>query len=450
LVGCSEYHFLDSGIFLIDYFIQFYRCLSFIGINLKAMQSSSDRVLTIVKKSHKAALKLAQISGAKRRSGILAIAEAMESSSDEILESNTIDLEMSREMAVAEPIVDWLKLTPERLEMTIAILKRLSRAADPTRRLINAPYQLEPSQTYCQLVPLGTITLIYEAFPELAAIAAGLCLKTGNSLITRGCSAASNSNQTIAEIIQKALASTELPEGTVEAISADLGISVQDLVTQDRYINLVIPYGRPSLVQQVAEKATATVLKTAMGNCYLYWSQSGSLELTSQMIIDSHDGEPDAVNAIEKVLINHEVKSSLLQSLFGSLQQQGFKLRGDESLVEQFPEFLSLVKSDEWYKPYLTKMVAFHRLDSLSQAVAWINRYSSGHADAIVTKSYQEGKQFVQGVDSALVYINTSPKFSRIPEEGGDVFLGMSNQKGYRQGLISVETFTTSKQIVQG
>lgn len=414
------------------------------------MQSSSDRVLTIVKKSHKAALKLAQISGAKRRSGILAIAEAMESSSDEILESNTIDLEMSREMAVAEPIVDWLKLTPERLEMTIAILKRLSRAADPTRRLINAPYQLEPSQTYCQLVPLGTITLIYEAFPELAAIAAGLCLKTGNSLITRGCSAASNSNQTIAEIIQKALASTELPEGTVEAISADLGISVQDLVTQDRYINLVIPYGRPSLVQQVAEKATATVLKTAMGNCYLYWSQSGSLELTSQMIIDSHDGEPDAVNAIEKVLINHEVKSSLLQSLFGSLQQQGFKLRGDESLVEQFPEFLSLVKSDEWYKPYLTKMVAFHRLDSLSQAVAWINRYSSGHADAIVTKSYQEGKQFVQGVDSALVYINTSPKFSRIPEEGGDVFLGMSNQKGYRQGLISVETFTTSKQIVQG
>jgi glutamate-5-semialdehyde dehydrogenase len=414
------------------------------------MQSSSDRVLTIVKQSHKAAIKLAQISGAKRRLGILAIAEAMESSCDEILEANTIDLEMSREMAITEPIADWLKLTPERLDMTIAILKRLSRAADPTRRLINAPYQLEPSQTYCQLVPLGTIALIYEAFPEIAAITAGLCLKTGNSLITRGCSAASNSNQTIAGIIQKALASAGLPSGTISSISADLGISVQDLVTQDRYINLVIPYGRPSLVQQVAEKATATVLKTAMGNCYLYWSQSGSLELTSQMIIDSHNGEPDAVNAIEKVLIHQEVKPSLVQSLFNSLQQQGFKLRGDESCVEQFPEFLSLMKPEEWFRPYLTKIVAFRRIDSLSQAVLWINRYSSGHADSIVTKSYQEGKQFVQGIDSALVYINTSPKFSRIPEEGSDVFLGMSNQRGYRQGLISIETFTTSKQIVQG
>lgn len=420
------------------------------GINSKARQSSSDRVLTIVQKSHKAAIKLAQISGSKRRLGISAIAEAIASSRDEILESNTIDLEMSREMAIAEPIADWLKLTPERLEMTIAILKRLSKAADPTRRLINAPYQLEPSQTYSQLVPLGTIALIYEAFPELAAIAAGLCLKTGNSLITRGGSTASNSNQTIATIIQKALASTELPSGTIENISADSDISVQELVTQDRYINLVIPYGRPSLVQQVAEKATAPVLKTAIGNCYLYWSQSGSLELTRQMIVDSHDGEPDAVNAIEKVLINQEVKSSLLQSLFNSLQQSGLKLRGDEVLVERFPEFLSLMKPEEWSKPYLTKIVAFRLIDSLPQAIFWINRYSSGHADSIVTKSYQEGRQFVQGIDSALVYLNTSPKFSRIPEEGEDVFLGMSNQKGYRRGLISVETFTTIKQIVQG
>ena len=414
------------------------------------MQSSSDRVLTIVRESHKAAIKLAQTSGAKRRQGILAIAKAMESSFDEILEANTIDLEMSREMAIAEPIADWLKLTPERLEMTVAILKRLSRASDPTRRLINSAYQLEPSQTYCQLVPLGTIALVYEAFPELAAIAAGMCLKTGNSLIVRGCSSASSSNQTIASIIKQALSSTELPENSIETISSDLGISVQELVTQDNYVNLVIPYGRPSLVQQIAEKATATVLKTTMGNCYLYWSHSGSLELTRHLIVDSHHGQPDAVNAIEKVLIDREIKSSLLQSLFNNLQQQGFKLRGDEVLVEQFPEFLSPMKPQEWRRSYLTKTVAFRYVDSLSKAILWINRYSSGHADSIVTESYQEGRQFVREIDSALVYINASPKFSRSPEDGEDVFLGMSNQKAYRQGLISVETFTTVKQVVQG
>ncbi len=414
------------------------------------MHSSSDQMLTIVRESHQAAVQLAQVSGAKRRLGVLALAEAMERSFDEILEANTLDLEISREMAIAEPIADWLKLTPERLEMTVAILQQLSKSADPTRRLINAPYQLEPSQTYCQLIPLGTIALIYEAFPELAAIAAGMCLKTGNSLITRGCSAASNSNQTISAILKKALAATDLPPSSLSTISPDLGISVQELVTQDRYLDLVIPYGRPSLVQQVAEKATATVLKTTIGNCYLYWSLSGNLELTRRMITDSHDSEPDAVNAIEKVLVNQNIKPSTLRSLFNSLQEQGFNLRGDEVLVEQFPEFLNLVNPEEWNKSYLGKTVAFRCVESLSQAVLLINRYSSGHADCIVTESYQESRQFVQDIDSALVYINTSPKFSRNPEGGGDVFLGMSNQKGYRQGLISVQTFTTIKQVVQG
>ena len=414
------------------------------------MQSSSSQILSIVRASQKAAAKLAQVSGAERRRGVMVLAEAIQSSFDEILEANTLDLEMSREMAIAEPIVDWLKLTPERLEMTVSILNQLSKSADPTRRLINAPYQLEPSQTYCQLIPLGTIALVHEAFPELAAIAAGICLKTGNSLITRGCSAASNSNQTISTILKKALAATELPISSIENISPDLGISIQELVTQDRYLNLVIPYGRPSLVQQVAEQATATVLKTTIGNCYLYWSVSGNLELIRQVIVDSHDSEPDAVNAIEKVLIHKNAKSSSLQSLFNNLQQQGFRLRGDEMLVEEFPEFLELVNSAEWRRPYLRKVVAFRYVEDLSQAVTWINRYSSGHADCIVTESYQESRQFVQEIDSALVYINTSPRFSRNPDGGENVFLGMSNQKGYRQGLISVETFTTIKQVVQG
>ncbi|WP_319419958.1 glutamate-5-semialdehyde dehydrogenase [Pleurocapsa sp. FMAR1] len=414
------------------------------------MQSSSNQLLTIVRESNRAAAILAQTSAAKRRLGVSALAELMEDSFDQILEANTLDLEMSREMAISDPVVDWLKLTPERLEITVSILQQLSKSADPTRRLINAPYQLEPSQTYCQLIPLGTIALVHEAFPELAAIAAGMCLKTGNSLIVRGCGVASNSNQVIAAVLKKAVANTDLPPSSIETISPDSGISVQELVTQDRHLNLVIPYGRPSLVQQVAEKATATVLKTTIGNCYLYWSLSGNLELTRQVIADSHDSEPDAVNAIEKVLINQNIKPSALQSLFSNLQQQGFKLRGDEVLVNEFPEYLKLMKSEEWRRPYLRKIVAFRLIDNLSKAVSWINRYSSGHADCIVTESYQESRQFVQGIDSALVYINTSPRFSRNPEGGEDVFLGMSNQKGYRQGLISVETFTTIKQIVQG
>ena len=414
------------------------------------MQSSSNQLLTIVRESQRATAILAHTSAAKRRLGVSALAEAMEASFDEILEANTLDLETSRDMAISEPVIDWLKLTPERLEMTVCILKQLSKSADPTRRLVNAPYQLEPSQTYCQLIPLGTIALIYEAFPELAIIAAGMCLKTGNSLIARGCIAASNSNQVIAKILARAMAATELPSGSITTISPDMGISVQELVTQDRYLNLVIPYGRPSLVQQVAEKATATVLKTTIGNCYLYWSLSGDVELLRHVIIDSHGSEPDSVNAIEKVLINQDIKPAALESLFNILQQQGFTLRGDDDLKEKFPEYLQKMQQEEWRRPYLSRTVAFRYIENLPTAVSWINRYSSGHADCIITESYKESRMFVKGVDSALVYINTSPKFSRNPEGGEDVFLGMSNQKGYRQGLISVQTFTTTKQVVQG
>ena len=414
------------------------------------MQSSSNQLLTIVRASQRATAMLAQTSAAKRRLGVSALAKALENSFDEILEANTLDLEISRDMAIADPVGDWLKLTPERLEIAVSILKQLAKSADPTRRLINASYQLEPSQTYCQLIPLGTIALVYEAFPELAIITAGMCLKTGNSLITRGCNAGTNSNQVIADIVKKVLASADLPLSAVENISPDLGISVQELVSQDRYLNLVIPYGRPSLVQQVTEKATATVLKTTIGNCYLYWSLSGNLELIRHVIIDSHGGVPDAVNAIEKVLVNQNIKPSILRSLLNSLQEQGFSLRGDEILQEKFPEYLQLMQPEEWRKPYFGKTVAFRLIENLPKAVSWINRYSSGHADCIVTESYQESRSFVKGVDSALVYLNTSPKFSRNPEGGENVFLGMSNQKGYRQGLISAETFTTTKQVVQG
>ncbi len=414
------------------------------------MDSFSNVILTVLKQARGAAQKLAVVSGSTRRKGIMILAEMVETSFDQILEANTLDLEISREMAVSELTVEWLKLTPERLEATVAVLKQLTQSADPTRKLIQATYQLEPCQTYSQLRPLGTIALVYEAFPELALIATGMCINTGNSLILRGSSTASNSNQAIANIIHNALAETNLPTDCINSISPDGESSIEELLTQDRYLDLIIPYGRPSLVRKVTEQATAPVLRTAIGNCYLYWSATGDLELIRHMIIDSHQGEPDAVNAIEKVLVHRNIKHSLLTSIFSSLQEQDFQLRGEEQLVEEFPEYLQPMKSAEWGQFYMKRVVAFKYVTTLPNAIAWINHYSSGHADCLATESYEESRQFAQHIDSALIYINTSPRFCRNPNCGEGVFLGMSNQKGYRQGLIGLETFTTVKQIVQG
>ncbi|MBW4503274.1 MAG: glutamate-5-semialdehyde dehydrogenase [Scytonema hyalinum WJT4-NPBG1] len=401
------------------------------------------------KRAHQAALKLGTTKGADRSRAVLAMAQAITRSFDDILEANTLDLEASREMAVPDLILDWLKLTPKRLEMAVDILQRLGELSDPLRRVRHGDYQLDDSQTYTQLMPLGVIAFIYEAFPELGAIAAGLCIKTGNSLILKGSTEASHSNAAIANALLSAVTEVGLPAGCLQLITEEHGTSIRDIVTQDECLNLVIPYGRSSLIQQVVRHSTSPVLKSAIGNCYLYWSPNGSLEMVRWLIIDSHQSEPDPVNAIEKVLIHRQALPSSLTTLWNSLKEKGFEIKGDAELVEAFPQ-LQLAKDGEWQSAYLTKTVAFKLIDSLEAAISWINRYSSGHADCIVTESYQESRQFALGVNSASSYINASPRFSRNPSRGESVFLGMSNQKGHRRGLISLESLTTVKHIVQG
>lgn len=411
--------------------------------------NASPKVVATASSAYRASLKLGITKGVDRSRAVKAMAKALKQSFNNILEANTLDLEASREMAVPDLVLDWLKLTPERLQTAVEILQRLGELSDPLRRIRHADYQLEDSQTYCQLMPLGVIALVYEAFPELGAIAAGLCIKTGNSLILKGGSETSNSNTIIAQILQSALEETGMPSGCLELLDAEQSNLMRDLITQDRYLNLVIPYGRPSLVQQVVRQATAPVLKSAMGNCYLYWALSGSIDMARWMILDSQASEPDPVNAIEKVLIHRTANASSLVTLWNSLQEKGFQIKGDGELVEAFPQ-LKLTKDSEWCQPYLNKTVAFKMVDNLEAAIAWINQYSSGHADCIVTESYQESRQFALGVNSASTYINSSPRFSRNPSRGDAVFLGMSNQRGQRRGLISLETLTTLKYIVQG
>lgn len=405
--------------------------------------------IAVVQTAHRASIPLATTKGVQRSQAVAAMADSLKRHQNEILEANTLDLEASREMAIPDLILEWLKLTPERIQNAVQLLKRLSELPDPIGRVMDAGYQLDHCQTYSQLMPLGVIAMIYEAFPELAAVAAGLCIKTGNSLILKGSSEASHSNAAISQALWAALEEAELPEGCLQVLSSDQGGSIRDLIVQDQYLNLIIPYGRPSLVQQIMRQATAPVLKSAMGNCYLYWAPSGSLEAVRWMILDSHRSEPDPVNAIEKVLIHRSQNPSSLGMLWNSLRDKGFEVRGDALLVEEFPD-LKLMDDSEWRQAYLDKVIAFKTVDSLDAAIAWINLNSSGHADCLVTESYQESRQFALGINSASTYINASPRFYRNPKRGDSIFLGMSNQKGLRRGPISLQTLTTTKHIIQG
>lgn len=380
---------------------------------------------------------------------IRVMARALTKAQDDILEANTLDLEASREMAVPDLILDWLKLTPERLQAAANLLNKLANQTDPLQQAYGSMSAANPGQACCNIMPLGVVALIYEALPELSVIAAALCCRTGNSLVLKGSSEASHSNEIIIQSLQIALSEAGYPIAGLVLLPSEQGSAIRDLITQDQLINLVIPYGRPSLIQQVMRQTTIPVLKAAVGNCYLYWSLTGTLDMARWMILDSHQTEPDAVNAIEKVLIHRNHNPSTLTMLWNVLRDKGFQIRGDATLVQDFPE-LELAEETEWGQPYLEKVVAFKTVDDIDDAIAWINRFSNGHANCIATESYPESRQFALGLQSASVYINASPRFYRNPTNSNAIALGMSNQRSHHRGLIDVAALTTSKQIIQG
>ncbi len=406
-------------------------------------------LFTVLRVANEAQQRLMVTRSADRSQGLFAMAEALKRAADLILEANTLDLEASRELELSPVMLRWLKLTPERLDRMVKILERLGNLPDPIRQAVRSPYPMHHCQSFSQLRPLGVVALVYEALPELGAIMAGMGIKTGNSVVLFGCREAKNTNRAIAQALSEGLAASKLPADCLAVLPSEQDIYVRDLVVQDRYLDLVIPYGRPKWVFQVRQRATVPVLQAAVGICYLYWASSGDVETVRWVVRDSHGNEPDAVNAVEKVLVSDRHSRPTVSMLIDSLQAEGFQVRGDEPLCREFPE-LVLAGNGEWRSPYLSKTVALRLVTGLDEALPWIRTNSSNHADCIVTESYQEAHEFALGLESASIHINASPRFQRNPRGSSSILLGMSNQKGYRRGPIGLESLTTSKQIIQG
>lgn len=398
--------------------------------------SSSADLSDLLHQARQASWKLARSTCVERNLALERMAAALHDEQDTILEANTLDLEASLDMAVPALVLEWLRLTPERLQNTVRLLRRLAALGDLGF----------PQETGVR-VPIGVIALIYEAFPELTAIAAGLCLRTGNGLVLKGGNEASQTNQAIVQVIQAAIAASDLPQDSLLYLTSDQGDSVRTVLMQSPEIDLLIPYGRPTLVQQITRQATIPTLPTVMGNCYLYWGLAGHPDTVLKAIIDSRQGEPDPVNAVEKVLIHSSHQGSILERLWQSLREKGYEVRGDETLAANYPQLVTTAAT-EWSTPYLTKVVAFQQVESIDEAIAQINHHSNGHADCIVTDSYTESQHFIRHVNSLSLYINTSPRFARSPAAASGIALGMTNNRTTGTGRISLATLTTLKQVI--
>jgi glutamate-5-semialdehyde dehydrogenase len=390
-------------------------------------------------------------SGADVQSQVLeSMAARLEASQDDILEANTLDLEASLEMAVPELVLDWLKLTPERINTAVKILRRLAFLGD-SRVLFPQPVGRLSKRVsgYSQVVPLGVIAFVYEAFPELSAIMAGLCIRSGNGLILKGGNEASQTNQVILDALHGALEDHDLPQACILSFTSAQGDAARSWLLQADGVDLIIPYGRPSLVQQVVKQATVPVLPTTMGNCYLYWSATGQVDTVTEMILDSHRGEPDPANAIEKVLIHQDCSLPTVLQLCHVLWEKGFELLGDDALLTDIPD-LQPVPDAAWESPFLRKKVALRRVDGMTTAASLINRHSNGHVDCLATESYGESGQFTRLINSAVLYVNTSPRFSRNPTQASAIAIGMTSQRGRCSGFIGLNALLTTQHVLRG
>jgi glutamate-5-semialdehyde dehydrogenase len=410
--------------------------------------NTTPSLASVLSESMQAGRYLARSSTKQREHAICSMATALRGAFHDILEANTLDLEASRELDISDLLLEWLKLTPERLQKYIDLLYRLGELSS----IAGNPDVCSSGgdrHCYSQVKPLGTVAFIYEALPELGAIAAGMSIKTGNSLILRGGNEAYHTNLALSVAIRSGLEQADFPPNAVQLIDSNPAV-LYELLTHTQQVNLAIAYGRPSLIHQVTQQATVSILPAAIGNCYLYWGANGSLEVVRHAICDSHIGEPDAVNAIEKVLIHTDRSATSLTTLWTSLKERGFQLHGDRELVASYSEYLQLAPDPDWYQPSLRKIIAFRSVKDVDEAILTIDRFSSGHTDCIVTDSYLETQQFVAGISSACVYINSSPRFYRHQRGSDRIWLGMSNCHGSQRGAIGLTTLIATQQVTMG
>ena len=410
--------------------------------------STNPNLASILQQSDQAGRQLSLTSSKQREQAIGSMATALKWAFNDILEANTLDLEASRELGISDLLLEWLKLTPERLQRYIDLLHRLGELSS-LHGSNDLGAQESDRHQYNQVKPLGTVAFVYEALPELAIIVAGMSVKTGNSLILHGGLEARHTNLAIETALKAGLEQVNFPQHAVQLIDVDRGV-LSELLTHTQQVNLVIPYGRPSLIHQVTQQATVSILPAAIGNCYLYWGANGDMELVRHAICDSHVGEPDAVNAIEKVLVHTDRGSTSLTMLWKNLKEKGFQLRGDRELVALHSEYLQLAEDGEWSQPYLRKTIAFKSVPGVDRAIEIVDRFSSGHADCIVTDSYLETQQFVAGINSASIYINASPRFYRHQRGSDRIWLGMSNYHGSQRGAIGLAALTATQQVTMG
>lgn len=372
--------------------------------------------------------------------------------SGEIIEANKSDMKRSQKAQISESMLDRLKLDESRIKKIASSIDSVVELSDPVGEVIFG-YDLPNGLILKNIrVPFGVIGIVYEARPNVTVDASVLCIKAGNCVILRGSSHALATNKKITEIMRKSLSGNDLPEDIVQIVPSAEREDTEKLMQLRGYIDVLIPRGGKNLIDNVVHKSKIPVIETGIGNCHIYIDnilEDINDETIINIIINSKTQKPSVCNAAEKLLIHKDVALKLLPKVLKSLQSKNVLIKGCSKTIEIFPEAQTTAEED-WYEEYLDLIMAVKVVESIEDAVRHINKYGSGHSDAIITSSYKNSGYFTKYVDSSAVYVNASTRFTDGGEFGMGAEIGISTQKLHWRGPMGLRQVTTNKFIIYG
>ncbi len=395
-----------------------------------------------------AAAKMALTTTEQKNALLARIAEYLAEETDALVAANQEDLEHAEENGVSKAMIDRLTLTPTRILGICQALLSLTELEDPIGKgeTWTRPSGLTISRVR---VPLGVVAMIYEARPNVTVDSAALCLKTGNAVILRGGKEAIHTNMAIVAVIKKALDDCGLDPHAVELVESTERESAQILMTMRGWVDVLIPRGGKGLIRSVVENATVPVIETGEGNCHLYVDDSADIAMALSIAVNAKCSRPSVCNAVETILVHAGIAAEFLPKLAEGLAAFDVEIRGcprTKVLISMANE----ATEEDYVTEYNDYIVAIKVVDTLSDAITHINKYSTGHSEAIVTTNEAHAERFLNEINSAAVYVNASTRFTDGGEFGFGAEIGISTQKLHVRGPMGLSALTTEKYLVRG
>lgn len=397
-----------------------------------------------------AAAELAAVEPALKNAALLEIAAVLDRNRDRILAANRNDLEAASADGLGEAMIERLELNPARIDAMIEGLQQVVKLADPVGEISELRYRPSGIQVGKMRVPLGVIGIVYESRPNVTVDAAALCLKSGNACILRGGREALNSNQAIYRCIQQGLERSGLVATAVQVVNTSDREAVAQMLKLDDCIDVIIPRGGKSLIERIARESSIPVIKHLDGVCHVYIDEHADLGKALEIAVNSKTRRYGVCNAMETLLVAEAVAARILPDLVARLTALGVELRGCERTRRFAADRIIPASEQDWYSEYLAPVLSIRIVDGLEQAIEHINRYGSGHTDAIVSEHYGHARAFLRRVDSSSVMVNASTGFADGFEYGLGAEIGISTDKLHARGPVGLEGLTSQKYVVFG